>query len=450
VAVSTGSTSLSDVPGRATRLWIAAVVVFAGLVLGGVLILGPGSPKAQAFGDFAILLAVVIASASCFRASRRPGPDARAWLFMGVASGVWALAQALWTFYGLTLDHHYPFPSPADAGFIGYSIPAAIALFSFRGTRSSRVAVLRTVLDAGVIASATLFVSWITVLGPLFRTESQGTLGRITGLGYPIVDVLITSLVLVLAMRRIPGQRLSWLVLGAGLLTLTFTDSAYVRLTFDGVTGVTGTPLAVGWVLAFLLIALATLTPKDGRSRTDGRGYTLVLELLPYVPAAAAVVLAFVNVELDSFVVFSGVIVLVLLLARQVLIVYENVTLTRELEQKVAKRTAELEGLAAIVNSSADAIVGTDSHGVITSWNPGAEKLYGYATEEAIGRNHSFLRTAEFGDAELAGMAELAESGAPVSYQTERIRKDGSIVPVALTASPIRGDDGIRGVAMIG
>jgi two-component system, sensor histidine kinase and response regulator len=450
VAVSTDSTSLSGVRGRATRVWIAGAVVFAALVLGGVLVLNPGSPKAQAFGDFAILFAVVIASASCFRASRRPAPDARAWLFMGVASAVWALAQALWTFYGLTLNHHYPFPSPADAGFIGYSIPAAIALFSFRGTRSSRVAVLRTVLDAGVIASATLFVSWITVLGPLFRTESQGTLGRLTGLGYPIVDVVITSLVLVLAMRRIPGQRLSWLVLGAGLLTLTFTDSVYVRLTFDGVTGVTGTPLAVGWVLAFLLIALATLTPKGGVSRTNGRGYTLVLELLPYVPAAAAVVLAFVNVELDSFVVSSGVIVLVLLLARQVLIVYENVTLTRELEQKVAKRTAELEGLAAIVNSSADAILGTDSHGIITSWNPGAEALYGYTAEEAIGRDHSFLRTEQLSDGELDGLEKLVERGAPVSYQTERVRKDGSIVPVALTASPIRGDDGIRGIAMIG
>jgi hypothetical protein len=84
VAVSTDSTSLSGVRGRATRVWIAGAVVFAALVLGGVLVLNPGSPKAQAFGDFAILFAVVIASASCFRASRRYGPwPRRCGRFMG-------------------------------------------------------------------------------------------------------------------------------------------------------------------------------------------------------------------------------------------------------------------------------------------------------------------------------------------------------------------------------
>jgi two-component system sensor histidine kinase/response regulator len=451
VAASTSPTSFSSAPGRANPVWMVFAAVFAALVLAGVLVLGQGSTNAQAFGDFAVLVPAVIACAGCFRASRRRGPDARAWLFMGVACAVWATAQGALSILGIVTDHQYPFPSLVDVGFLGYSIPAVIALFSFQGGRSSGVALLRTVLDASVIASATLFVSWIIVLGPLYRTDSQSTLARITGLAYPILDVVITSLVLVLAMRRLPGQRQSWLILGSGLLVLTITDSVFVRLTFEGVPGLTGTPLAVGWAVAFLLIALATRTPnKDGRSRADGRGYTLVLELLPYVPAAAAVVLAFANTLIDPFIVYSGIVVLTLLLVRQVLIVYENVMLTRELEQKVAKRTSELEGLAAIVNSSADAIVGTDSHGVITSWNPGAEKLYGYTTDEAIGRSHSFLRAAEFGDAERAGMAELTESGAPVSYQTERIRKDGSIVPVALTASPIRGDDGIRGVAMIG
>jgi two-component system sensor histidine kinase/response regulator len=449
VVASTDPTAFDGTQGRASRLWIGAAS-FAALVLAGVLVLGQGSTNAQSFGDFAVFVPAVIATAGCFRASRRRGPDARGWLFMGVAAAVWATAQGALSILGIVTDHQYPFPSVVDVGFLGYSIPAAIALFLFRSGRSSGVAVLRMLLDAAVIASSILFVSWITVLGPLYRTDDQSTLGRITGLAYPIVDVVLTSLILVLAMRRVPGERQSWLTLGSGLLVLTITDSVFVRLTFDGVPGLTGTPLAVGWAVAFLLIALSTLPPKSGRSRADGRGYTLVLELLPYVPAAAAVVLAFANTFIDPFLVYSGIAVLAFLLARQVLIVYENVTLTRDLEQKVAMRTGELAGLAAIVNSSADAIVGTDSEGVITSWNPGAEKLYGYTAEEAIGRNHSFLRTDQLSDAELAGLQKLVESEAPVSYETERVRKNGSVVPVALTASPIRGGAGIRGVAMIG
>ncbi|MDQ1580541.1 MAG: two-component system, sensor histidine kinase and response regulator, partial [Microbacteriaceae bacterium] len=343
MALSTEPITFTGTPRRAVRAGMLGAAIFVVLLLGGVVALGPGTPEAQSFGDFANLLAVMIACVSCLRASQRRGQDARAWLFMGVALAVWALSQALWTFYGLTLDHQYPFPSVADAGFIGYSILAAIALFSFQGSRTSGAALLRTGLDVGVIASATLFVSWITVLGTVYRDESLGTLGKLTGLGYPIADVVITSLVLVLAMRRVPGQRRSWLTLGTGLLVLTLTDSTYVRLTFEGVTGLTGTPLTIGWGLAFLLIALAALTPQGGaRSRADGRAYTLVLELLPYIPVAAAVVLAFLNTVADPFLVVSGLVVLVLVILRQVLIVYENVSLTRELEQKVAKRTADL------------------------------------------------------------------------------------------------------------
>ncbi|MCU1598458.1 MAG: sensor histidine kinase [Glaciihabitans sp.] len=319
------------------RVWILGAAVYAVIALGGMLALNPGSTAAQTFGDFGDFLAVVIATFCCFRASRRGGPDARGWLFMGVATAVTAAANALWTFYGLTVDHHNPFPSLADAGFLGYSIPAAIALFSFRGNRSSRVALSRTVLDAAVIASAILFVSWATVLGPLYRTESQTTLARLTGLAYPIVDVVIISLALVLAMRSVPGQRRSWLILSAGLFVLALTDSVYVRSSLDGVTGFTGRPLGVGWILAYLLIILATLTPRSAGAPMDGHRYSIALELLPYLPVAGAVVVAFIDPLLDPFLIVSGVIVLVLVSTRQVLIVYENVALTRQLERKVTK-----------------------------------------------------------------------------------------------------------------
>jgi two-component system sensor histidine kinase/response regulator len=424
--------------------------VFVALVLGGVLALQSGSVTADLFGDFAVLLSALIATACCFRASRRRGADARGWLFMGIATAVWASAQAGEAILGALLGHKFTFPSLIDVGYLGYAIPLIIALFLFRGFRSSGTALLRTVLDAAVIASAALFVNWATVLGPIYQSESQSLLGKVAGLAYPIVDVLITSLVLVLAMRRIPGQRRSWLILGAGLLVLTSTDTIFVSLTFRGLTDLTGTPLACGWVVAFLLIALATLSPRTARSRPDGRVYALALELVPYVPVTAAAVIATSNIEFDPFLAVSGLVVVVLVLVRQVLIVYENVTLTRELEQKVAKRTAENEGLAAIVNSSADAIMGTDSQGVITSWNPGAEMLFGYTPGEAIGLYGKMLLPEKQSATEFAALRTTIEKGESFSFETERVRKDGSIVPVALTVSPIRGDSGIRGVATIG
>ena len=169
-----------------------------------------------------------------------------------------------------------------------YSVPAAVALFSFkRPGGTTRVGLVRTVLDAAVIAGAVLVVSWYTALGPAFSSEGD-LLTRLTTMAYPVVDVIITSLVLVLGMRRQPGERLPWLCFGGGLLVLTITDSTYVRLTFDGVTGVTGSPLALGWIGAFLLIALAPLLPYAENPRPDRKAFALALELLPYAPILVA------------------------------------------------------------------------------------------------------------------------------------------------------------------
>lgn len=426
---------------------VSTAVVILAVVLGAI----PGTAAAQSAGDLAILAAALTALASCARAARRKDESARAWWVMALAVLVWTIGQSIWTFYGLTLDHDYPYPSIADAAFVSYSIPAAIALYLFPRPRVSRVAFLRGVLDAAVIASAVLFMSWATVLGSMYKAQGQDILAHLTGLAYPVADFVMVSIVLVLTMRRAPGERLRWVCLGGGLLILAFTDSTYVKLTFDGVTGLTGTPLAAGWIAAFLLIALAPLVSYSARSRTDRRLYTLALELLPYVPVFGAVMVAPIRVgrPSDPFLQTVGLTVLALAITRQILMILENINLTRDLESKVAQRTAELEGLGAIVNSSADAIIGKTVDGVITSWNPGAERIYGYSAAEAIGRHFSFLIPEHLRNEEESLLAAIAAGGETHSYETTRIRSDGSIVPVSLTMSPIRGTGGIHGVAVI-
>ncbi|UKA63613.1 response regulator [Arthrobacter sp. FW306-04-A] len=431
--------------------WMVIAAGAAVVTLAAVLGVNQGTSAAQSVGDLAILAAALIASASCVRAAQRKDESSRAWWVMALATLVWTIGQAIWTFYGLTLDHDYPYPSIADAAFVGYSIPAAIALFLFPRPRVSRVAFLRTLLDAAVIASAVLFISWATVLGSMYKTEGQEPLAHLTGLAYPVADIVMVSMVLMLTMRRAPGERLRWVCLGGGLLVLAITDSTYVDLTYDGVTGLTGTPLAAGWITAFLLIALAPMVPYAPRPRTDRRLYTLALELLPYVPVFGAVMVAPIRVgrPSDPFLQTVGLTVLALAVTRQILMILENINLTRDLESKVAQRTAELEGLGAIVNSSADAIVGKTPDGVITSWNPGAERIYGYSAAEAIGRHVSFIIPDELEDEEKGLMAAIAAGGETHSFETERVRRDGSIVPVSLTLSPIQGTGGIHGVAAI-
>lgn len=97
--------------------------------------------------------------------------------------------------------------------------------------------------------------------------------------------------------------------------------------------------------------------------------------------------------------------------------------------------------LAAIVESSADAIVSKDLNGIVRTWNAGAERLFGYTAQEVIGQPISILIPSENSDEPI--ILERIRKGERVEhYETRRQRKDGSLVDVSLTVSPILDEQG--------
>jgi len=98
--------------------------------------------------------------------------------------------------------------------------------------------------------------------------------------------------------------------------------------------------------------------------------------------------------------------------------------------------------LASIVESSDDAIISKDLNGIINSWNRGAEWLFGYTSEEVIGRPVTILIPPERVDEEPSILARLRRGERIDHYETVRRRKDGSSVDISLTVSPILSADG--------
>jgi PAS domain S-box-containing protein len=99
--------------------------------------------------------------------------------------------------------------------------------------------------------------------------------------------------------------------------------------------------------------------------------------------------------------------------------------------------------LAAIVESCDDAIVGKTLDGIVTSWNRGAERLFGYGAAETIGRSILLIIPAERRDEEATILARLCRGERIEHFETQRIAKNGETIEVSLTVSPIRDARGV-------
>jgi PAS domain S-box-containing protein len=127
-------------------------------------------------------------------------------------------------------------------------------------------------------------------------------------------------------------------------------------------------------------------------------------------------------------------------------------TLNAELEQRLGERTATLqseiaerrrtqeiaERLAAVVESSGDAIVTKALDGTITAWNLGAEKMFGYSSEEAVGKPIAMLLPPERAEEEFGILSRIRRGEKATHFETVRVRKGGKNIEVSVSISLIR------------
>ena len=123
----------------------------------------------------------------------------------------------------------------------------------------------------------------------------------------------------------------------------------------------------------------------------------------------------------------------------------ELATLNNELENRNVElqRANAISGhFEAIVESSDDAIVSKDLNGIIKTWNQGAERTFGYTAEEAVGRPVTILIPPDHINEEPAILARIRAGERVDHYETIRVRKDGQLIDISLTVSPIKDDAG--------
>ena len=289
--------------------------------------------------DLGQLVFAAIASLSCLGAAvRQQGRGRWAWLAMAIATGAWSAGEAIWSFYEVISHRDTPFPSLADAGFLTFPVAALIGLLIMPAGRH-QTRRLRTLLDGLLTTSAILVISWSTTLGVVAHEGGQSWFALTVSAAYPVGDVVVLSMVVMLLARDGAGRR-PLLLLGLGLGGMAIADSGFTYLTSVGDYH-TGDVIDLGWFAAFALIAIAALSVPRELTRPVPAEARPVASYLPFIPPAfAAITVEIQNLRHGYDRVGLSLVTLsvVLVVLRQSLTVKDN----RELIRKVADGQAEL------------------------------------------------------------------------------------------------------------
>ena len=437
------------------HLLVAGAVTAVALVLLSPL---PSGVRASTSGLALVVLALALAHGTWRNARRCTGSRRHAWTLFTLA----ALSAIVGNGWSAAVGAD-PVSSP--------SVPsecfiALASLLSVGGLVALRAAGARgpekvlLVLDGFVAGSAVLLITTITVYGQVLDSLHGAWLHQVLTLAVPFLDVVtVTVAALLLAENRTQRTLLS--LIGGGFALYALGDLAFAVRTAQG-SSEFGTPFDLGWILGYGLFLVAVWRPDalenpvmTGSVRTPVRRTVLVFGLLVAALAAELVApdpgLAGARRALWVFLVAA-------VGARQALLTADNSALRAGLERRVQEQTADLQRMArqneTLLTSVADGIYGVDRAGLITFVNPAAAATLGYRVEDLLGRepHDTFHAPQDDGTPfpkEECYLDEAVRDGIIVSAEADRYRRaDGTVIPVEVTASPLRDDDGVRGAVV--
>ncbi len=432
------------VPGSAARerkvfLWAAAAsaVIVVGLVAWILLRLG-GDRLTIAVDDIGEAAAAVTAAVCCgLAARRRSGRQRLGWALLSASAATWAAGEVVWTVYEVGLSMDVPFPSAADAGFIGAVPLAAAGIVAFFSTPRGTSTRLRLWLDGAIVFMALLFVSWSLGLSTVYNQLGGTPVVRAIELAYPVTDILIGTIV-VLAIRRATNDALGrLLLLLGGLVSNSLADSAFAYLNATGNYGAIGSVLDVGWVAGYLMIGLAALWPSGAtRKVVEEKPIDIWQLVLPWVAVLGAglsgIALALTGRSLDPFQTLLAGTMTVLVMVSQVYAHKESLTL-------LIKSRLDAATLNDIIVYAPLGVVRIGLDMRIIQANPRFAELLRRPGPEVIGAPlASFLPPEEMAGAIDQFRALSDGTAGAVDSETKAVRGDGTSMWLHWSATAVR------------
>nr|WSX49637.1 EAL domain-containing protein [Streptomyces sp. NBC_00974] len=386
--------------GKNLAMQLLLAVVSSGYAVGAAL--GWGSEElAEFMGDFGLSAAGLLAAVSCFTYARAIDSRERpAWLLFAFSSLMGGSGNAVWGWYEVVLGESVPKPSIADFAFLCFAPPAIVGLLVLAKRPVTRAGWVCLGLDSWLIGGSLLTLSWSLALAHAARTAQSGAPGSVPraalSLAYPLLDIALVSMVLVLHFRRSEANR-SAVNTAIAALALTVLSDALFTSPLLSAEYQSGQLLDAGWFAGSLLLAYAPwgarrihggppVPDPAARARAErphSRPITGSLPALtPYLAAAVCTLGILYNVvdgrKVDRVVVFTGCTVVLALVIRQGIMLLDNIALTQELAQKE-------NHFRSLVQGSSDVIMIAAPTGTLRYVSPAAAGVYGREAEELVG-----------------------------------------------------------------
>ncbi|GAA2270339.1 MULTISPECIES: putative bifunctional diguanylate cyclase/phosphodiesterase [Kitasatospora] len=373
--------------------------------------LGWGSPGLALFmGDFGLAGAALAASLSCLLHGCTAGGPARpAWLLFGLSSSMVAFGNGIWGWYEVVLRAPVPPDSIAEYLFLLFAPLAIIGVTVLAQRPRTAAGWLCLLLDGWLVASSLFTLSWSLALGRVAAGEVSSPLRLALGLAYPVLDILLVSLVMGLRFRCRDGNRAAVHTAMVALAVTVVCDALFTSPALHS-SYHSGELLDAGWFAGSVLLAWAPwshdrVRPHREHPAAGGaprrRVATTFSALTPYVAAAVCLAGIVYNVmggrPLDRVMIVSASTFGLVLLVRQGVMLLDNLSLAQELAQKEAH-------FRSLVQGSSDVIMIADANGLLSYVSPATLTVYSRDPEELVGGN--LLNLVHPGDAERV-MAEV-------------------------------------------
>ncbi len=416
----------------------------------------------QAVSATGLLVAGILAGVSCAqRAAQTSGRRQRSWTLFTVAAVVAVLGNLWVALSGADLATS---PSVIGESSIALALLLSIAaVLIFPSVRRRGIDLLLMTLDGLVAGGAVLVMASVLVYSRLLEGSTSDLASRSTTLLFPVLDVALAALAVLLILRGSGADRIILALVAGGSVMYAVADLAFAVLTEQDRFHF-GTPLDLGWIAGYLLIALAAWYPStevDAPAGPEGGGSaahgTIMVFLL--LLGAAVVQLAFGVHRVQGLQALLWLVLVSAAGTRQALLASDNAALRRGLERRVREQTADLRRLArqteVLLTSVGDGIYGVDHEGRVRFINPSGAAALGYEPHELHGlRAHTdFHAPAEDGTPfpwESCYITEAVAQGLVSSAEEDvYVRSDGTTFPVEITASPLLDQDELRGAVVV-